>query len=559
MAGTINSLGIGSGVLTADIVDKLKANDKSMIITPLENKITLQKQKNDALDLLGSLLNTFKSGVNALEDDGLYQKRSVSGGNSSISVTADAGVAVQSFSIKDTQMALQNVQESGSFASDTEKVSSGSGTMTLTIDGTDYAIDYTAATTLSDLKESINAIAGEKVKATTLQVGANDFRLVLTSAQTGANQTITLADSATGSLNNTLLSYKKIESGAFTSPIDPVASGAGNLTIQMGGTSYTVAYDQTTSLENLRDLINFTTQSSVASIDQNNKLQLRSNVAGSTAALSLTDNGGFLDSRLTNTTAVSTIEEIQAARDATFKFNGISISRSSNEITDVITGVTINLLQESGSAAISISQDVQAISDEMGTFVQNYNTLTSELKNMTIANVEEGKIGIFNGDSSINAISREINRLITSVNDKGLSLTQFGIDLKQDGTMTFNSSAFVSKFNENTALSESFLSGGTTINSYGASVTVDGLFGSMKTLMTRYTGNNGILGMLTTGAKEELSALNDTKKRSQALLDARYEAMTARFIQYDSIISRLNNQFSSLQQQINMAVNGTNN
>lgn len=468
MAGTINSLGIGSGVLTADVIEKLKANDEALIITPIDNKITLQKQKNEALNLLSSLLTTFKSSVNALDDDALYQKRSVSGSTDSVSVTADVGVSVQSFSISNTLLAQKNVKESGSFSSTAAAIASGAGTMTISIDGTDYDIAYTATTTLNDLKDSINSVAGDKVKATTLRVGAEDYRLVLTTIETGSNQTINIADSAA---------------------------------VGTGLKSELLAYNATTNPDGM--------------------------------------------------------QEIQAARDATFEFNGINITRSSNKIEDIITGVTINLLGETTSSAnISITQDVTSISNEMATFVQNYNTLMGELNDMTTSDSDAGTVGVFNGDSSINSISREINHLITSVNSDGYSLSQFGIDLSQDGTMSFKPADFISKFNQDVSLSEKFLSGSTTINSSGDFETVNGVFSTMKTLLTHYTGTNGVMTTLTTKGTDELTSLTKNKTRSQTLLDVRYESMTARFIQYDALISKLENQFSSLKQQIEMAVKG---
>jgi len=554
---SVSSLGAGAGILTQDVIDKLKAADTTAIITPIDNKITLQKQKGTALDLLNSLLTSFKTSVSALDDDTLYQKRSVSGTTTSVGVTATAGVSVQDFSISDTQLALKNVKESGSFSSTTAKVSTGSGTMTLAIDGESFDINYTSATTLDDLKNAINDNAGSKIKATTLQVGTNDYRLILTSVDTGADQTISISDSASGSLNSSLYaSLKTTKSQAFSAPTDTIASGSGNLTIAIGTNNYVVNYDATTTLSGLATAINTAVGSSVASIDSNNKLVLQSTTAGSSTALTLTDNSAMLDSKLTAYTTYNPIDEIQASRDASFKYNGISISRSSNEITDIIVGVTISLLQEDGSANVSISQDITSISDEMSSLVQNYNTLTSELSSMTSSDVDAGTVGVFNGDSSINTIRRELNKIMTSVNSNGYSLSQFGIDLSETGTMSFNSTTFTSKFNEDKTVAEEFLSGMTTTTTNGTS-TVDGIFTSMNTFLESYVGYGGILTTLTTGASDGLTALNENKTRSQALLDSRYDAMTARFVQYDSIITKLTNQFSSLLTQINAYNNGS--
>jgi flagellar hook-associated protein 2 len=458
MSGTINSLGLGSGVLTSDLLDKLKSADTAALITPIDAKLTLQKQKDGALSLLGSLLTTFKSSVSSLSDTGLYQKRNVSGNTDSVSVTANAGVAVQSFSITDTQLALKNVKESGKFTATSSSVATGAGTVTLAAGGASYAIDYTSSTSLETFKDSINSIAGGSVKASTLQVGTGDFRLILTSVNTGETQTISLTDSAGGTLDTKLLAY------------DSVANPTG-------------------------------------------------------------------------------MQEIQAARDASFKFNGITLTRSSNSITDITLGMTINLLKDGGSTNIAISQDTQSISDALSSFTTNYNSLTSQLTSMTTTNVTEGKVGIFNGDSTINSITREVNKLITSVSTSGLSLPQFGINLSEAGIMSFKSADFLTKFKADATKAETFFAESSTVVNNNI-VKTNGVFTDIKDLLTRYTDPKGTINTLTTGSATETKTLLATKTRSQALLDARYDTMQARFAAYDSMISKLNNQFNALKQQI---------
>ena len=49
MAGLISSLGVGSGVLTSDVIDKLKANEQNLTITPIDNKITLNVKAEERI------------------------------------------------------------------------------------------------------------------------------------------------------------------------------------------------------------------------------------------------------------------------------------------------------------------------------------------------------------------------------------------------------------------------------------------------------------------------------------------------------------------------------
>lgn len=462
MAGTVSSLGIGSSVLTADVIDKLKAADTANIVTPIDNKITLQAQKDSALDLLSSLLGSFKSSVSSLSDDTLYQKRTVSGNTDAVSVSALSGSAIQSFSITDTVMAKKSILESGSFSSTTATVSSGSGTMSLAIDGETFNMDYTSSTTLTDLKESINTKAGAKVTASILQTGANEYHLVLTSKETGADQTISLSDSAGGTLKNELKTY-----------------------------------------------------------------DVSTNPTG--------------------------VQSIQTASDASFKYNGISITRASNSVSDLIIGVTINLLQDGGSTNIGISQNTTAISDEMSNLATSYNTLTKQLDEMTLADLDNGKVGIFNGDNTIKSIKREITKLLTSMNSDGNSLAQYGIGLGEDGTMTFTKSEFDTKMSSDATGLEAFFSGSTS----EAGEYTEGIFGNIDALLDSYTSSSGLMSTLLDGSKTETKALKEERTRASDLLTARYDTMTARFAMYDSIISKLNNQFSAVQMQIDAMANSS--
>ena len=186
MAGTINSLGIGSGVLTADLIDKLKENERSASITPIETKITLSEQKQEVMDLLSSLTSTFKANVSALSDDTLYQERTVTGSNDEVSVSAAKGTALQSFSITDVSLATKNVQQSGVFTSTSDTIAAGDGSLTISIDGQNFTIDYDATTTLNDLREKIrDSSANDKLTTSILEVGENEFTLTLTSNATG--------------------------------------------------------------------------------------------------------------------------------------------------------------------------------------------------------------------------------------------------------------------------------------------------------------------------------------------------------------------------------------
>ncbi len=578
--GALSSLGIGSGVLTSSVIDQLKASDTSLIITPIDNKITTNTNKQQSMSLLSSLATSLTGSVSSLEGSSLYQKRTVSGANSAVSVTADTGVAVQNFSISNTKLATTNVSQSGSFTSSANTIASGSGQFNLNVNGTDYKIAYDGTTTYDDLKTKINDIAGADVSASILQTGDTSYSLILNSKNTGKAQQISLTD-LSGKVNSTLKS-DNLKSDAFSTSTDIIAAStpAGTtktLTLNAAGVNSTFSYDNTTSLSDLAKMINndpIAGANVSASVIKNDlgtyNLVLTAKGPAENLPISLTDqSGGTLDSRLlfdanapspigTATATSGGMSNIQAASDASFKYNGITLTRSTNTISDITVGVTINLLStdSTSTANISITQDAQPIKDAMQSLVDSYNAMNKQLTSMTQTDATTGTVGLFNGDSSINGIDRAIKQILTSSSGSGLSLTQYGININRDGTLSFDSSAFDTKMAESPDAMAAYFSGKTTIDSNGNSSTTDGIFNTLYTNLNDLTKSSGVLANLTTGLTTEATSLTSDRTRATDALTAKYDTMTQQFIAYDSIISNLNNQFSSLSQQISMAVNG---
>lgn len=564
MAGVISSLGMGSGVLTSDVIDKLKANDKKLIIAPIDKKLALNAEKQKSMDLFGSLVTSFTSSVSSLQDSSMYQKRTVSGSNDDVSVTADTGVALQRFSISDTKLATADVIQSGSFKASSNTVASGAGNLNLNINGKNYKIAYNASMTYDQLKDKINDVAGSDVTASILQNNSNSYGLVVTSKNTGKDQQITMTD-LSGKLNDTLKS-DSLKSAPFKSNKTTIATTAGTLTLTAGGVDTTLKYNASTTLDQLADMINndpTASESAHASVIRNEdgsySLVLTPKSGAENQPVTICDQaGGTLSSNLVEGLKNDTggMTDIQKASDASFKYNGITLTRPTNTIKDITVGITINLLKDDGSTTIDITQDAKPIKDSLQSLVDSYNTLTKQVDTMTLTDTEAGKVGLFNGDNSLRSIDRDIKRILTSSDANGLSLTQYGIDIKKDGTLSFNSAVFDKKMAENPEAMASYFSGKTSLSPTGQSVTTKGVFNTLYDDVKKLVDKNGTLTTLTDGLETDAKSLASDKEKALASLKSKYDTMTKRFIAYDSVINNMNSKFSSLKQQIQMKVNG---
>jgi flagellar hook-associated protein 2 len=459
----ISSLGVGSSVLTQDVIDQLKAADESQFVAPYTTKISNEKSKSGNLDVVNALMDNLSETTSSISDFGLFNTRTTSVTGSAVDVTAKDGSDIQDFSITVNHLATKQIEQSGSFASATTSIANGAGKLELSVGSQNYSIDYTATTTLEDLKNQINSDASGTVQASIVQVGTNDFRLFLTAANTGTDQAISLTD----------------------------VIGAG---------------------ENLKD-------------------QLKA-----------------------DTPTTDGYTSVQTAQDASFTYNGLDITRTSNTVSDLLSGVTITLKEGTdatpSTSNVSVKQDVSGIEGKLDSFVEKYNSAISQLSTMTKSSKDESSRGVFSSDSTIKSMKTTLMNMLSTVGEGAGRLEDYGFSSNRDGTISLDHSTFEEKLSANPANVQAFFSGG-TFTTNGTSKELTGAFDEMKTTLDRYTKYNATLDQLKTSYTTRIAALEDQKTLASDRLTAKYAIMAKRFASYDAIINEINSNSSMFTALIN--------
>ncbi len=199
MGGSISSLGLGSGMLNSDVIDKLKKADTDRIIKPIKTKIKTNEQAQKAEKLLASLMKSFKASASALSYDTIFDKVTVnSSGQANVKV--DTGANVKSFTIETKTLAKKDITSFGEFSGKTSPLAASgqSGVLNLSIDGVTHKIKYDDTTTLTALAQSITDDANSTISASILEKSAGKYSLILSSVKTGASQAITIRDTDDG-------------------------------------------------------------------------------------------------------------------------------------------------------------------------------------------------------------------------------------------------------------------------------------------------------------------------------------------------------------------------
>lgn len=138
------------------------------------------------------------------------------------------------------------------------------------------------------------------------------------------------------------------------------------------------------------------------------------------------------------------MEEVMATRDAKMDVDGILVTRSSNNIDDVIEGVTLSLKPGSkgSSNRIHIEMSTAGVKDAVKNFVSKYNEMVKVVDKLTGYNPKTKKAGPLSGDASIRGVIGQIRRALEdnfgSVNTQYDSLFSVGIDTGRNGQLTLD-------------------------------------------------------------------------------------------------------------------------
>jgi flagellar hook-associated protein 2 len=363
------------------------------------------------------------------------------------------------------------------------------------------------------------------------------------------------------------LSSSHIFSDTSTAVLNSTTSNstAQSLSIQVG-TATAVKIPLTaaqTSLTGMRDAINGANAGVTASLVQTGdsayQLIVTSNTSGTASNITMsvtTDGTGTGDTALQQmltysdgTTTTTGMTQSVKPLNALLTFNGVSISRNSNTITDVPQGVTLTLTAQTTSTQnLVLRQSVTSSTKAVDDWVSAYNTLLSTFNSLSAYTpVKTGASqsttnGALLGDSVLSSVKNQIQTAISSAQSSSTFkvLNQVGITLNKDGTLTSDDTTLIKNLSDNpTAVSAFFVGNGSTT----------GLASEMVTIANNFTETRGVISGATDSINNVLAGLTKQATQVQSSIDANIARYKTQFTQLDVLISSLNSTKTFLTQQ----------
>jgi flagellar hook-associated protein 2 len=472
---SISSAGIGSGLDVNSIVTQLMAVEKQPLAA-LDTKEAGYQSKLTTFGTLKSSVASLQSAARALKSNTLYASMSAKTGDSNI-VSASANTAAQSatYSLQVVGRAQAQAISSQAFSSITTDVGVANGKIKIELGtftggvftadpdktATTIEIDATSSS-LEEIRDAIND-SGAAVRANLVYVGSNEYKLTVTSEDTGAKSSIklTVLDASDVVQND--------NTGLAKLSFDPEATaGAGN------------EFD-------------------------------------------------------VNTTA----------QDAHLKIDGLDVYRTTNSVSDAITGVTLSLTGL-GTTTITVSKDTASAKSALDAFVKAYNDVAKQLREATSYNTSTKQASVLTGDSGARSLQTALREMIgysrSSAGSSYSTLSDLGVALQRDGSLVFTASKF------ETAMASSTTNVGDLLSS--TSTTLPGIAVRMTTALDGILSSTGLLASRTEGINRSITDVNrqrETLARRLVQIEARYRKQ---FSALDTLVASMQKTSQYLTQQL---------
>lgn len=248
---------------------------------------------------------------------------------------------------------------------------------------------------------------------------------------------------------------------------------------------------------------------------------------------------------------VSFSRQLNAASDALLKVNGLDLTRATNNVTDVIPNVTLNLYAPTSSAArVDLSRDTQTAKDNIKSLVQAYNDFDQSLKILEDRKSQvEGVGGSLAGDSLVRTVRNQMRSLlVANSSTPGASLTamrDLGLSFDRTGRMTLDDAKLDKALESNFDDVAKLFSAGTNNKSL-FSVQPAGLAGDAVVKIDKMLRSTGQLAQQTESANKDLTKYKARLKDLDGRLDKLLERYTNQFSLMESVVGNSKNLRSSL-------------
>jgi flagellar hook-associated protein 2 len=428
----------GTGFDVSTTVSAIMANLEN-VETPWKTQLTTLDSQDTAISSLGTLLSNLSNDLTQLTDfTGVMAEKTGSSSDTNVleltaatsSAVAGTHTVVVNGLAATSSGYLAEVPSASTTLSGSIKLQVGTGTaQTITLSSSDN--------TLTGLAAAINS-SGVGIIASVL-TDASGSRLSLVSGTSGANGNITVSNNTLTAPTANILSYSGMAgSSTVTSngTLAPVASLSdalsGSMSIQVGSlTAATVTMAEVNSAEGgttLADVASYiqtnspalgVTATVVTNSDGTSSLSLKSSTPGPTGTLTVS-------SSISDPSTALGFNSTVTGSNASLTVDGVNLTSASNTVTNLIPGVTFQLLATSAAGSggspepvqVVIGNDNTNVESTINQMVTDYNSLISAM-NTQQGNDSSGNPEPLFGSPTLSLLQQQLMGGLNAQNPNG--------------------------------------------------------------------------------------------------------------------------------------------
>ncbi len=245
----------------------------------------------------------------------------------------------------------------------------------------------------------------------------------------------------------------------------------------------------------------------------------------------------------------------QAGSDAEVKIDdGMTVTSSSNTLSNVIPGLTLDLKQ-TGTTTVNITSDTSVVKKSVDDFVSAFNTAITNLTTATKYDAGSKTAGPLQGDATAVGLLNTLKNMVMTNGPTGTSfnrLSDVGLEMQRDGTLKVNPGKLTAALAKPDELKTFFAASSDTVTETG-----------MARRFYDYTFNinstDGVLTGRTKALQEAISRNNTDIEKMEARISRTEERLYKTYSALDTKMSTLNSMSTYVAQQISAWSNASKN
>ncbi len=570
-------------LLTTSGINSLVSNfitsESSKRLTPLNTRKTRYQDLDSAYTTINTKISSFTSLLSSLKGTGtssaFINKAAASSNTNFVNVTADSTAISGSQSLRVTQLAKSDLVLSPDLTSSdisTDITAAGTHTFVITSGDGEGGTFTSSVSVTFDAADFTNGTITNKKVMEKIQSAVNSDKAVVTSSSlTGSSAS---SGSFTLDLNGTAttISYT---AGTYSDIFDSIVTQINTLSgitaekvingsnyqlkitvtdsskyITLSGDTSNLLTEMGVSVTKEKGASGLVSASTFSPVTLQSQFSLTAKQSGyDNRILSLTDSGtdkaltsiglnlGATRQSFVQNAGLDTPGYVNAVTslNSKFEFNGLNLERNSNVITDLLTGVTINLksVMQTTDATVNLTveSDTSKVKEKVESFVTKFNELYTYLKEKTVSTGT--KRGLLLGDSTADSVL-SILRTVASSSITGISsteintLSKLGITFTTSGGLTISdSSRLESSIKDNLSQVEAVFN------------STSGIANVLYDRLNPYLGTGGYLTKSQANFSSSIQSLADSITSQQTRIDKNAELLRNQYLKLQSQLATL--------------------